>query len=205
MRSSNLLASVAVALVLAAPSLVAAQPKEAAKKPVAAKDSAGGKIYADLLAKGEKAFVARDVPSAIATFQEAIKRDPEKMLGYYRLGEALLASGKPEEAEAAWKSGLAKKNDADLSAKLLFQIADLRERQAKWSEVKEAWSAYTAHLTANPKVVGYAKTAVERQKQADRRIQDEKDYGAVKARGIAREAEKVKEAEENAKADKLNR
>ena len=52
---------------------------------------------------------------------------------------------------------------------------------------------------------GYAATAEDRIKRIDQRIKDEKDYGAVKERIKARETERLKEAEENAKKDKLNK
>src|SRR5262245_29083845 len=127
------------------------QPKAAetaAPKAVAA--SAGGKKevkrdpagkrgispYMELIAKGEAAFVARDISGAVSTFQEAIKLDAEKMLGFYRLGEAMLASGKMEDAESTWQTALGKKGPDELNAKVLFVLADLRERQHKWQAAK---------------------------------------------------------------------
>jgi len=190
-----------------------AQTKEPAKT-AATKDNirrdpegkTGISPYMELIAKGEAAFVARDFPGAIAAFQEAIKLDGTKMLGFYRMGEAQLATAKLEEVLATWQAGLGKKGSEDLNAKLLFVIADLYERQANWQAAKDAWAAYAAFLQNNAgKANGYAGTPVERQKQADRRMKDEKDYAAVKERIAKREAEKLKEAEDNAKKDKLNR
>jgi predicted Zn-dependent protease len=161
--------------------------------------------YAEQIAKGEAAFVARDVPGAIAAFQEAIKLDTSNMLGFYRLGEAMLASGNAAEAEAAWTTALGKKGSEDLQAKVLFCLSDLRERQKNWQAAKEAWTNYASFLSSNPKALGYPASAIERQKQIDRRVKDEKDYGTVKERIAQREAERQKEADENAKKDKLNR
>lgn len=161
--------------------------------------------YMELVVKGEAAFVARDVQGAIALFQEAIKSEPEKMLAYYRLGEAELDSGKAEDADRAWEAALSKKGPDDLKAKVMFQIAGLRERQQKWSAAKDAWAAYAAFLKGNGKVHGYPATAEDRIKMIDRRVQMEADYGKVKERIAKRLAEKEKEAEENAKKDKLNR
>jgi tetratricopeptide (TPR) repeat protein len=161
--------------------------------------------YMEFIAKGEASFVARDLPGAISTFQEAIKLDTDKMLGFYRLGEAQLASGKPEEAEIAWQSAVGKKGTDDLHAKVLFVLADLRERQGKWQASKEAWDAYTAFLQNHAKAVGYPATAIERKKQVERRMKDEADYGVVKERIAKRQAEKEAEATENAKKDKRNR
>jgi predicted Zn-dependent protease len=161
--------------------------------------------YIEQILKGQASFVARDIPGAITAFQEAIKLDPAKMLGFYRLGEAMLESGNMAEAETAWTTALGKKGPEDLHAKVLFCLADLRERQKNWQVAKEAWVAYATYLSGNPKANGYPASSDERQKQIDRRVKDEKDYAAVKERIVQREAERQKEAEENAKKDKRNR
>lgn len=160
--------------------------------------------YMEQMKKGEDAYVARDFPGAVAAFQEAIKLDTAKMLGYYRIGEAQLAAGNIAEAEAQWQAALTKTGSNDLKAKVYFCLADLRERQQKWAEAKEAWNTYSSFLQSNPNALGYAATAIERIKQIDRRVKDEKDYGEVKARIKKREEERLKEAEENAKKDKKN-
>jgi tetratricopeptide (TPR) repeat protein len=205
--SLALTALVAAAIALGQVSAAADTPKAEAKKE-GRKDPQGKRgisPYMELIAKGEAAFVARDLPGAVTAFQEAIKLDPEKMLGFYRLGEAQLESGKPDEADVTWQAALSKKGPDDLSAKVLFVIADLRERQRKWQASKEAWGAYAAFLQSHPKAAGYPATAAERQKQADRRMKDETDYGTVKERIAKRQAEKEAEAVENAKKDTRNR
>lgn len=161
--------------------------------------------YMEAIKKGEVAYVARDFSGAVTAFQDAIKLDVQKMLGYYRIGEAQLALNNLTEAEAQWQSALTKTGSDDLKSKVLFVLADLRERQGKWQEAKEAWTAYTAFLQSNPKALGYPVTAAERQKMIDRRVKDEKDFGEVRERIKRREAEKIKEAEENAKKDTKNR
>jgi tetratricopeptide (TPR) repeat protein len=161
--------------------------------------------YMEAIVKGEKQFVGGDASAAIASFQEATKLDAEKMLAFYRLGEAQIAAGKLEDADASFQAALGKKGNDDLHAKVLFVIADLRERQGKWQAAKDAWSAYSAYLQNNPRARGYPASAVDRQKMADRRMKDEVDYGKVKERIEKRRVEVEKEAEENAKKDKLNR
>ena len=93
----------------------------------------------------------------------------------------------------------------NVKAKVLFNIAGLRERQGKWQAAKDAWGAYAAFLQNNPKARGFPASAAERIKQADRRVQLEADYGKVKERIARRIAEKEREAAENAKKDKLNK
>lgn len=161
--------------------------------------------YNEAVAKGQNAFIARDFPGAVTSFQDAIKLDPSAMLGFYLLGEAQLEAGKLDEAEAAWTSGLSKKGTEDLNARLLFVLADLKERQKSWPAAKEAWAAYSAFLVGHTSAKGYLATSEERIKRIDQRIKDEKDYGVVKERIKTREAERLKEAEENAKKDKLNK
>lgn len=201
----------------AQPAATAAKPAGTAA-PAASAPVAGGKEprrdpegkkgispYMEAVVRGQNAYVARDFQGAVTAFQDAIKLDPQQMLGFYLLGEAQLEAGKPEEAEAAWTTGLSKKGAEDLNAKLLFIMADLRERQKNWQAAKDAWAAYSAFLTSHPQAKGYAATAEERTKRIDQRMKDEKDYAAVKERIKKREEERLKEAEENAKKDKLNK
>jgi hypothetical protein len=161
--------------------------------------------YQEAVAKGQNAYIARDFAGAVTAFQDAIKLDPQAMVGFYLLGEAQIEAGKPEEAEAAWTTGLTKKGTEDLNAKLLFVMADLRERQKNWPAAKEAWSAYSSFCTGHAQSKGYPATAEERIKRIDQRIKDEKDYAVVRERIKKREEERLKEATENAKKDKLNK
>jgi tetratricopeptide (TPR) repeat protein len=171
-----------------------------------AQGRAGISPYMELINKGEASFVARDFPGAVVQFQEAVKLDGQKMLGFYRLGEAQLAAGKPEEAEAIWTSGLNKEGTPTVKARLLFCLADLKERQKRFDQAKEAWEKYAQFLKDNAQEAkGYALTPEERVKVIDRRVKDEKDYAAVKECIIKRQAEREKEAEENAKKDKANK
>ena len=162
--------------------------------------------YMEAINKGEASFVARDFPGAVVQFQEAIKLDGQKMLAFYRMGEAQLAAGKPEEADAIWTAGLSKEGTPTLKARLLFCLADLKERQKKFDAAKDAWGKYAQFLKDNPQdAKGYALTPEERIKVIDRRVKDEKDYAPVKERIVKRQAEREKEAAENAKRDKANK
>lgn len=161
--------------------------------------------YMEMIVKGDAAFVARDIPGAVSAFQDAIKSDPEMMLGFYRLGEAELEAGKLDDAGKTWETGLSKRGSDDLKGKIMFALADLKERQKKWQAAKDAWASYSVFVQGNAKVKGHPATASDRIKQADRRMKDEVDYGKVKERIAKRIAEKEREATENAKKDKLNR
>lgn len=203
MRSRWVLFSIVLG-VLAADATASADPpkKHNLKDP---ENKRGISPFMEAIVKGQKAYIARDFPGATAAFQEAIKADTEKLLGFLRLGEAQLAEGHLDEANAAWKTALEKKGTSDDKAKVLFQIADLRERQHKWQEAKDAWTAYAQFLQNTPNAKGFPATSIERIKQIDQRMKLEVDYGAVKDRIAKREKEREQEAIENAKKDKLNR
>ena len=84
----------------------------------------------EALLRGDKSYVARDFDGSVAAYQEAIKLEPQNALGHYRMGEAQLAKGDQKEAEESWVAGLRFVGENHkLHAKLLFVIADLRERQ----------------------------------------------------------------------------
>src|SRR5262249_35038780 len=119
--------------------------------------------YMEMIVKGQAAFSARDIQGAITTFQDAIKLRPEEMLGFYRLGEAEQEAGKLDDADKAWEAALSKRcsqgceapsNPDALKAKVMFNIAFLRERQQKWPAAKDAWESYAAFLKGNPKANG---------------------------------------------------
>lgn len=205
MRPRPALGSFFVAAIFLASSFAVAQPKggkEIRRDPEGKK---GISPYMEMIVKGDAAFVSRDISGAASTFRDAIKSEPDQMLGFYRLGEAELESGKLDDAEKTWEAGLSKKGSDDLKAKLMFSLADLKERQHKWQAAKDAWASYSVFVQGNAKVKGYPATASERIKQADRRMKDEIEYGKVKERIAKRLAEKEAEAIENAKKDKLNR
>lgn len=167
---------------------------------------AGISPYMELINKGEASFVARDFAGAVVQFQEAIKADGSKMLAFYRMGEAQLAAGKPEEADAIWTAGLSKEGTPSMKARILFCLADLKEREKKYEPAKEAWAKYAQFLKDNAQEAkGFAMTPEERAKVIDRHLKDEKDYAAVRERIKTRQAEREKEAEENAKKDKGNK
>ncbi len=95
-------------------------------------------------ADGSTKYAARDFAGAVASFQKAIEVDPKNPLGHYFLGEAQLAAGNMTEAEAAWNRASleASEKDPALRAKILFVLADLKERQHKWDDARAAWQVY---------------------------------------------------------------
>lgn len=139
--------------------------------------------YMETVNKGNAAYVGKDFAAAADAYRDAIGKEPKKPLAHYLLGEALLASGKLDEADQTWQNALhAAGNDNGLQAKVLFVIADLRERQGKWDEAATAWKDYATFVGAHPDANGYAATATERQKVIDTHKDLAVKYGKVKER-----------------------
>lgn len=117
------------------------------------------------LKKGDAAFAARDFDAAIAAYKEAITKEPQNALGFYRLGEAQLAKGDQQEAEAAWVSALRFANDPPLKAKVMHVLADLRERQKAYDDATDRWNAYEKYGTEQSQAKAYPATPVDRKKR----------------------------------------
>jgi TolA-binding protein len=148
-----------------------------------AKAKPGARGNAGALAKGHGAYMARDYPGAIQAYKEAITQDGSDPSGYYFLGEAQIAGGSTAEAEASFAAGLRNAgNKDDLRVKLLFVVADLRERQGKWPEAKKAWEEYAQFLSTHPGVKGYSASATERVKVVDARVDLDAKYAPVRQR-----------------------
>jgi TolA-binding protein len=155
-------------------------PETAGARPSSA---APASPYKAALAKGHAAYLARDFPGAMSSYKEAIAQDGTDPAAHYFLGQAQAASGSLVEADGSFAAGLrnAAKRD-DWHGKLLFVVADLRERQGKWPEAKKGWEEYAQFLSTHPGVQGYPATATERAKAVDGRVDLETKYAPVKQR-----------------------
>jgi tetratricopeptide (TPR) repeat protein len=190
----------ALALAVPATALGQAAPKKAGEVRKDPKGLTGVSPFWESLKKGDNAYVARDYDGAIAAYKEAITKEPQNALGHYRIGEAHLAKEQMQEAEAAWVAGLRYVGaNHPLRAKLLFVLADLRERQKSYDDATEGWNKYEAFVREQPQSKGYAATAADRKK----RVADWKklvvDYGEVKKRIQKRLEEADEKARKSAK------
>lgn len=148
----------------------------------------------DAVVQGDAAYAARDFEGAIKAYREAIAKEPNNPMGHYRLGETQLAKGDVNEAEASWQAGLRHAtSDPPLRAKLLFRLADLRERTRKHDDAIAQWKQYAAHAQAKPEAKAFPATAVEREKRLNEWKQLSADSLAVKERIEKR----LKETEES--------
>jgi tetratricopeptide (TPR) repeat protein len=150
--------------------------------------------------RGDNSYVAKDYDGAIAAYTEAIKHEPQNPLGHYRIGEAYRAKGELDQAQNAWATALRfVANDARLRAKVLFVLADLRERRQQLPEAKDAWSTYEAHLQAQSQAAGYPATPPERKTRIDTWVDMKQKYEAVKQRIMQRLAEMEEKKKKDAK------
>lgn len=135
----------------------------------------------EAVSKGDAAYIARDFDGAIAAYREAIQSDPQNAMGHYRIGSAHLAKGDLREAEAAWVSALRFSTDNAMKSKVLFVLADLRERQKAWDDAVDRWNAYEQH-SSRPEANAYPATPMERKKRIAEWKKVSEEAQAVKAR-----------------------
>lgn len=168
--------------------------RNAPAAPPAAAPRSGPSPYSPLLQKGDSAYIARDFDGAIAAYRQEIEKNPNGALGHYRMGEAQLAKGNFAEAEESWQTALRfAEKDPHLKSKILFVLADLKERQKAYDEAVERWKTYQQHAESTPAANGYPATAADRIKRADEWKKLSADAAEVKARIEKR----IKEADDS--------
>jgi tetratricopeptide (TPR) repeat protein len=147
-------------------------------------DAAGASAsrYGDACSQGNAKYAGRDFQAAIALYRSAIELDPKNPLGHYLLGEAQLATGNVAEADAAWNRALLESSDRDpvMRARVLFVIADLKERQWKWEDAKAAWQVYLDWARPYPKAGAFTASAESRRQVIDAMLKQDKVYEAVR-------------------------
>ena len=177
-------------LVLVLPAVASAQDAAAGEVRRDPQGIKGISPFWELVNKGDAAYVARNFDVAIAAYQEALSSEPQNALGHYRMGEAYLAKNNFDLAETAWQAALRfAVHDPRLRAKILFVLADLRERRQQLQEAKDGWSTYEANLQGQSEQVGYPHTPAERKKRIDVWVDMKEKYESVKQRILKRLAE----------------
>jgi tetratricopeptide (TPR) repeat protein len=140
--------------------------------------------FAQAVNQGSVKYVGKDMPGAVELFRKAVQLEPRNPLGYYLLGEALLGSGSLPDAETAWLQGaqIADSGPPAVKAKLLFVIADLRERQGRWDDAKTAWKRYADFAAAMPDAGAFPGSAEARIRDTEAMQKQDKDYVIVRKR-----------------------
>jgi tetratricopeptide (TPR) repeat protein len=140
--------------------------------------------YLKLCEGGNAKYAGRDFAGAIDEYRKAIELTPKQALGFYLMGEAQLAAGNLSEADAAWSRAALESSEKDptLRARVLFVIADLRERQKRWDDAKTAWQTYLDWATKYPNAAAFPASAQSRQQVIDTMLKQDKSYDVVRAR-----------------------
>jgi hypothetical protein len=148
--------------------------------------------YMELCVAGSAKYEAHDMPAAIDAYKRAILLAPKNPYGHYLMGEAQLGTGNVKEAETEWKLALdlTDEKTANVRGKVLFVLADLKERQRKWDEAKAAWQAYAEFAAKHADAGVYPQTASSRQQSIDDMLRQDKLYEVVRQRIAAEAAEK---------------
>jgi len=134
--------------------------------------------------QGNAKFISHDVPGAIDLYRQAIQLAPKRPLPHYLLGEAQLGAGNLDAAEAAIKDAeqASDDRDPDVRAKILFVLADLRERQKKWDDAKAAWKVYADYAEKHADAGMAPPTPVARIQAIDDMLKQDKAYEVVRQR-----------------------
>lgn len=140
--------------------------------------------YKEACAQGNARYVTRDFAGAIDAYRAAIELDAKNPLAHYLLGEAHLAAGSFTEADAAWNRAALESTDGDpaLRAKILFVLADLRERQKKWDDARAAWQVYLDWVAKSRGVAAFPASGQSRQQVIDAMLRQDKSYEVVRRR-----------------------
>jgi tetratricopeptide (TPR) repeat protein len=173
-----------LALVLCAGS-ASAQDKPVAKAPDRhdPDNVRGISAYVEQLNKGVAKYVAKDIPGALEIFRATLPLAPKNPLGHYYIAEAQIAGGNVTDAEATLHQAepLTDDRNPGLRAKILFLIADTKERLKKWDEAKAAWQAYLEYAQKHADVA-FAASGTARIQALDAMMTQEKAYVAVRER-----------------------
>jgi tetratricopeptide (TPR) repeat protein len=181
-----------------APAATAPAPAATTPAPAPAAPATPAKVgpnpYSESIQKGDASFVARDFDGAVAAYRSEIEKNPNGALGHYRMGEAQLAKGAVAEAEQSWQAALRfVAKDERLKSKILFVLADLKERQKAYDDGVARWKEYDQHARSVPDARGFPTTASDRIKRAD----DWKKITADSAEVRLRIEKRIKEADES--------
>lgn len=148
------------------------------------------------LLEGDRAALARDFDGAVTKYRAVLSEDPRNALAHYRIGQAQTMKGDFTEAEQAYFAALRFSGTNDvLRAKVLFCIADLRERQHAYDAAVDAWTEYEKQGVTAPKATPHAATAAERKN----RIAEWKKALTVATEVKARIARRIQEVEDLAR------
>jgi len=118
----------------------------------------------EAIKRGDDAYAAHNFDGAIHEYQAAIEARPQNPVGHYRLACVLVANGDFKQAQEELDAALRfAKSDSVTAGKVLFVMADLKERQQDYPAALVAWKAYSAFASNHPEVKTFPGTSESRQ------------------------------------------
>jgi hypothetical protein len=134
--------------------------------------------------QGNAKYIAHDLPGAIDLYHQAIQLAPKRPLPHYLLGEAQLGAGNLPEAEAALSDAEQTSDDRDpnVRGKVLFVLADVKEREKKWDDAKAAWKNYADYSAKHLDAGVTPATPPARIQAIDDMLKQDKAYDVVRQR-----------------------
>jgi tetratricopeptide (TPR) repeat protein len=118
----------------------------------------------EAIRRGDEAYVAKDIDKAIQEYQAAIEAHPQNPVPHYRLASALIAKGDLKQAQDSLTTALRYAQlDGQTAAKVLFMMADLKERQQEYEAALAAWKSYAAFAAGHSNIKTFPDSAKSRQ------------------------------------------
>ncbi len=191
------IAAIAFAVLSSSGESLAAGDKPGPKKPAAAVDSGASddmydpenkthiSHFMETVAQANAKATSRDFAGATELYRKAIQLQPANPLGHYLLGEVQLVQNNLPEAEASMNQAdnVGDKNPA-VKTKVLFVLADIKERQKKWDDAKAAWTRYNEYA-GNHDAGAMPASAAARIQSIDDMLKQDKTYEIVRQRILA--------------------
>jgi tetratricopeptide (TPR) repeat protein len=138
--------------------------------------------------EGNRRFLQGDAPGALESYRAAHRLSPKNPWAYYLEAEALLSLERFSDAEKSLQNALGylDARQAPLKAKILFLVAEAKERQKLWDDARLAWKAYEDWVIRAVDGGGtFPLTALERIKLADEAVVRDRVWAPVRERADA--------------------
>jgi tetratricopeptide (TPR) repeat protein len=140
--------------------------------------------WMDKCIQGNAKYLAHDIPGAIDLYRQAIQLAPKRPLPHYLLAEAELGANNFGEADVALTDAdqASDERDPNTRGKILFLVADTREREKKWDEARAAWTAYGEFAAKHADAGVTPATPPARIQAIDDMLKQDKAYEVVRQR-----------------------
>lgn len=128
--------------------------------------------FDNLLLYGETQLGAKQYEAAVATFEQAAKKNEADWLPHFYSGQALTTLGRYGEAESSLKRGLAEAKRGEDKARIWRQLGFVYEKQKDFAQARSAYqnggdSGSVARIDQNAQIAENNRQAAEEQKKLE--------------------------------------